>query len=547
MDFKHAYKDAKRIKQIVSVLFKVGLGYYIDNLRLSHHLFMHQRVQIDEKPKDLPRKLRMAMDELGGTFVKLGQLLSLRPDLIPDEYCEEFEHLQDDVTPISYEIVKKIIETELKSSLNQIFSYFDKEAIASASIGQVHKARLLNGVRVVVKVQRPNIKQLMEEDIDLLYHLAEISQSRIPELAKYNPKSLVDEFNRYTLDELDYLKEGRNIEKFYNNFKDYEKLKVPKVFWDFTSNKVLTMSYIDGIPIDDKQGFKDWGCDEKILSNNLADIFLKQVFEFGFFHADPHPANVFVLPNNKIALLDYGICGSLKEKDQENLIDMLISLVNRDINGVVEKFLSLGVLEDKNDELVEELSSMVEEYAESTAEQIDSIKLFNEMISIAKKHDFKLPADFVLLVKAIITIEGVGKSLDPKFNLGDKLHEYTDSLVSRRLRPSHIAKEFVDSVTEFKDNITLIPKQINEILMKLRKGELGVHFERKDLIQLEREIDKSSNRVSMGIIIAALVVASALVLQVNHGKWLSVAGFAIAIFLTIGLLISVMNERRVVV
>ena len=210
MDFKHAYKDAKRIKQIVSVLFKVGLGYYIDNLRLRNYLFMNQRVQIDEKPKDLPRKLRMAMDELGGTFVKLGQLLSLRPDLIPDEYCEEFEHLQDDVTPISYEIVKKIIETELKSSLNQIFSYFDKEAIASASIGQVHKARLLNGVRVVVKVQRPNIKQLMEEDIDLLYHLAEISQSRIPELAKYNPKSLVDEFNRYTLDELYYFKERRN-------------------------------------------------------------------------------------------------------------------------------------------------------------------------------------------------------------------------------------------------------------------------------------------------------------------------------------------------
>ena len=326
MDLKHAYKDAKRLKQIASVMFKVGLGYYLETLKLNHHLFWHQRVQKQEKPEDLPRKLRMAMDELGGTFVKLGQLLSLRPDLIPDEYCKEFEHLQDDVTPVSYEIIKNVIETQLKSKLTQIFSYFDKESIASASIGQVHKARLLNGTRVVVKVQRPNIKEIMDADIDLLYHLADLAQYKISGLEKYNPKELIDEFKRYTLEELDYLKEGRNIDKFYKNFNGYEKLRVPKVYWDFTTNKVLMMSYIDGIPIDDKQGFKDWGCDEKILSNNLADVFLKQVFEFGFFHADPHPANVFILPNNKIALLDYGICGTLKEKDvqrQNNIINHL--------------------------------------------------------------------------------------------------------------------------------------------------------------------------------------------------------------------------------
>jgi len=547
MDLKHAYKDAKRLKQITGVMFKTGLGYYLENLKLNHHLFIHQRTNTDQIPEDLPRKLRMAMDELGGTFVKLGQLLSLRPDLIPDEYCKEFSKLQDDVTPVKYEVIRETVENELKHSISEIFSYFDKEPIASASIGQVHKARLLNGTRVVVKIQRPNIKQLMEEDIDLLYHLSGIAQHQIPSFEKYNPKALVDEFKRYTEEELDYLKEGRNIDKFYHNFKDYDKMKVPKVFWDFTTNKVLTMGYIDGIPIDDKEGFKDWGCNEKELSNNLADVFLKQVFEFGFFHADPHPANLFVLPGNKIALLDYGICGTLKEKDRESLIDMLIYLVHRDINGVVEKFLSLGVLEDKNDQLAEELSSLVEEYAEANLEQIDAVKLFTQMIEVAKKYEFRLPADFVLLVKAIVTIEGVGQSLDKGFNLGDKLHEYTDTLISKKLRPSHIAKAIVSDINEFKDNVTSIPRQINEILIKLRKGELGVHFERKDLVQLEREIDKSSNRVSMGIIIAALVVASALVLQVNNGKWLAVVGFLIAIFLTIGLIISVMNERRVIV
>jgi ubiquinone biosynthesis protein len=547
LDIKHAYKDARRLKQIASAMFKSGLGHYIYQLKLSHHLFWHQRVQKQDKPKDLPRKVRMALDELGGSFVKLGQLLSLRPDLIPEEFCKEFAELQDDVNGFSYGEVKEIVENELKHKLEDMFSHFEKEPIASASIGQVHKARLKNGIRAVVKVQRPGIDDLMEIDIDLLYHLSELLMKHVKEVQGHDLKSLVDEFKRYTFNELDYLKEGRNIERFYKNFKHDKSVKIPKLYPDFSSSRVLTMGYIDGIPIDDKEGFRDWECDEKIISKNMANFFLKQYLEFGFFHADPHPANVFVLPGNKIALLDYGICGTLTEDMKDRLIDMLIALSHRDVDGVVDQFLDLGMIKERDEKLVNELGIIVEDFADTSIEDLNVVHLFDELIFVARRYGVSLPVDLVLLVKSIVTGEGTGQQLDPGFNLSSVMGKYVEELTSKRLKPGHVIKTMIDEVNDFTDNIKLVPKQLNELLVKLKKGELGVHFERKDLVQLEREIDKSSSKVSLGVIIAALIVASALVLQVNNGKWLSVIGFLIAIFLTINLFISIIKERRVVV
>ncbi len=546
---KHAFQDAQRLKQIVSVLYKSGLGHYIYQLKLGDYLFWHQKTEQikSENLEELPKKVRMAMDELGGTFVKLGQLLSLRSDLIPKEYCDEFSKLQDNVKGFSFSEVKKIIEAELKHNVSEIFSNFEEEPIASASIGQVHKARLLNGVRVVVKVQRPKIKELMDTDIDLLYHLAELLHNHVEELRDYNLKSVIDEFKRYTLHDLDYLKEGKNIDRFYKNFLGSQTVKVPKVYWDFTTRKVLVMGYVDGVPIDDKEGLKEFNCDEKILSKNLANCFLKQVFEDGFFHADPHPANIFALPGNKIAILDYGICGNLTEDMKEKLIDILISLVSRKFNDVIEGFLNIGMMEERDQTILNDFESIVEEYADANIDQIDFVHLFNDLIFISQKHNISLPVDFILLTKAIVTIEGVGQQLNPDFNLSTTLHEYVETITARRLRPSYIIKSFVDDISNFRDNVKLVPRQINEILMKLKKGELGVHFERKDLVQFEREMNRSSNRVSMGVIIAALIVASAIVLNVRNGKWLAVAGFVIAIFLTINLFISAIKERRIVV
>ncbi len=546
VDVKHVYRDAHRLKQIVSVLFKSGLGYYLYQLKLGDHLFWHQRVE-QKKPMDLPKKIRIAMDELGGTFIKLGQLLSLRPDLIPKEYCEEFSRLQDNVSSFPFNDVKKIVESELKHKIEEIFSNFEKEPIASASIGQVHRAKLLNGTRVVVKVQRPEIKEIMDADIDLLYHLAELLQNHVEDVKEYDLKSIVDEFKRYTLNELDYLKEGRNVDRFYRNFLNSETVKVPKVYWDFTTKKVLVLSYIDGVPIDDKEGLREWSCDEKIISRNLADCFMKQVFEYGFFHADPHPANLFVMPGNKIVLIDYGICGNLTEDMREKFIDMLISLVGRRFDEFADGFLNIGMIEEKNEELTHDIEAIVEEYADASIEQVDVVHLFNDLVLFSRRNNILLPVDFILLAKAVVTIEGVGLQLNPDFSLSATLHEYVDNLTTKRLRPSYLVKTFVGDISGLAKNIKSMPRQVNEILQKLNRGELGVRFERKDLVQLEREIDRSSNRVSLGVIIAALIVASALVLNSGNGKWLAVTGFLIAIFLTIQLFLSVINERRIVV
>ncbi len=545
LNAKTAYRDVRRLREIVSVAFKCGLGYYIHKLKLKHFLLFHQKTSEQfRKPEDLPLKLRMAMDELGGTFVKLGQLLSLRPDLIPDEYCKEFEKLQDEVTPFDYEDAKKIVEGDLKHKLGEVFSHFDQKPIASASIGQVHKARLLNGEKVVVKVQRPDIKDKMEADIDLLYYVVDLVEKYVNNLKNYNLRGILEEFERYTKEELDYFREAKNIDRFYKNFEGDDTVKIPKVYWDFTNKRVLTMRYIDGVEIDDKEGMVELGCDNKIVSKNLADCFLRQIFEFGFFHADPHPANVFVLKGNKIALLDYGIVGSLSFELKEQLNNFLIVLVHREIPKVVSGFMNLGMLEETNSELEKDIEMLIEEYAGTKIEEVDIPHLFSELMYVAARYKFRLPVDFVLLMKATITCESVGQELDPGFNLSSTLKEYVHDLEIKKLKPSRIIKDFVSNISNFRHAMTILPRQTSDILEKLKRGELKVQFEHRDLKDLEKEIDRGSNRISMGVVIAALIVASAIVLQINKTKWMAVLGFAIALILSMMLTLNMIKERR---
>ncbi|MBU2639926.1 MAG: AarF/ABC1/UbiB kinase family protein [Nanoarchaeota archaeon] len=548
MDFKTAFRDFKRIKEISGVLFKQGLGYYVHKMKLKHHLFLSAKEKKNKlsEPKNVAENLRRAMDELGPTFVKIGQFLSLRPDLIPESYCKEFSKLQDDVSEIPFKEVKKIVETELKLKLTEVFSVFNEEPIASASIGQVHKARLLNGEAVVVKVQRPKIKPVIEADIDILYYLADLAKKHIEALKNYNLREVVKEFERYTKEELDYLKEGRNIDRFYSNFTGDETVKIPKIYHDFTTSTVLTMGHIKGVNVDDKDGLKEKGCTEEIVAANLADCFLKQVFEFGFFHADPHPANVFVLENNVVALLDYGIVGKLSDEHREKLTNIMMKLVRRDLEGVLDGFLALGMIEDGDKEgLKHELNNMLEEYAGTSIQEVNVPKLFEEFLDIASKYSFKIPKDLVLLGKAIITIEGVGQGLYPGFNLSRKLSEYVEEVEIERKGVVYLMKKIGGGIKSYSDLIFKMPKQTSRILEKLEEGELKVEFQHKELDNLEREIDRGSNRVALSVLIAALVVASSLTLNMTGSKFFSILGFTIALILSLFLAISIYNERTI--
>ncbi len=546
-NLRTAFRDFKRLKEITGILFSEGLGYYVHELKLKHHLFLDSKGRRTEKPKNIPESLRKAMDKLGPTFVKLGQLLSLRPDLIPQEYCKEFSKLQDNVSGIDYNTVKNIVESELKLKINEIFSFFDKEPIASASIGQVHKAKLLNGKIVVVKVQRPDIRPIIQADIDILYYLADLAKKHIDALRNYDLEEIIKEFERYTENELDYLKEGRNIDKFFNNFQNDETVVIPQVYWDYTTNKVLTMSFVKGVPIDEKEKLREEKSDMKIISNNLADCFLKQVFEFSFFHADPHPANVFVCLGNKIGLLDYGIVGKLSEKNKEKLTNILISLVQKNFEGILNGFLDLGVIEGADtDGLKEELTEIINEYAgNTTIGQVNVPRLFRDFLSIASKYHFKIPRDFVLLGKAIITIEGVGQEVDPDFNLSHKLAEYSENMRLERMGASYFVKNLGKSIISYKNMFTNLPKQTTEILERLRKGDLRVQFQHKDLDILEKEIDRGSNRVALAVLIGSLVVASSLILNLTGSKFFAVAGFLIALILSLFLSFSIYKERNI--
>jgi ubiquinone biosynthesis protein len=547
-NLKTAFRDFKRLKHITGVLFDQGMGFYVHKLKLKHHLFLkpEDRNRKLEEPSDIPENLRKAMDELGPTFIKLGQLLSLRPDLIPENYCEEFSKLQDHVSEIKFNVVKTIVEKELKMKLDEVYSFFDENPIASASIGQVHKARLLNGDNVVVKVQRPNVLSLIEADIDILYYLADLAKNHIEELKNYDLKNLIKEFERYTKEELDYIKEGRNIDKFYDAFVQDSTVIVPRVFWDFTTNKILTMSYVKGIKVDEKEMLKEEGFNPKIVADNLADCFLNQLFELGFFHADPHPANVFVCNNNKIALLDYGIIGKISDEHKEQLTEILISLIKRDMDGAVNGFLDLGVLnEGSEDQLKIDLKEIIEEYAGASIQQVDIPKLFEEFLELTSRYNFKIPRDLVLLGKTIVTLEGVGQELYPGFVLSEKLSKYTELLIAERVTPSYFLKNLGNKLLDYKNLITDMPRQTSEILNRLKKGELKVEFQHKELDRLEKEIDKGSNRVALSILIAALIVASSLILNISESKFLPVLGFVIAVILSLFLVISIYKERNI--
>jgi len=540
---KDTYQDIKRLNHIISVLFKYGLGFYVYQLGLHRHLKVHERIRGQPgKPSSIPVKLRCALEELGPTFIKLGQLLSLRPDLIPLEYTEEFKKLQDNVKPFDNKKAIQILEQELKKSKREVFSSFSEQPIASASIGQVYRARLLNKEEVAIKIQRPDAKEVIDQDIKLLKHLAELAEKHIPEIKRYNPQEIVKEFERYTKDELDYMKEGRNIQKFYEMFKSSKNVVTPKVYWDYSSKKVLTMSFIDGIKIDDKAEFEARNYSSKEVANNLADCFMDQVITHGVFHADPHPANVFVLTRNRIALIDFGIVGRLNDDLRKALINLFVALTEKDMKKAIRGLKAIGVIETTDPDLENELELLVSEYGSAEVNQIDMSSFFRDFLNISNKYNMKLPINFVLLSKAIITCESVGRSLYPEFNLGDYSKGYVNNLISRRYSLKSLTRRVKSNAINISDLIETLPQNINKAFEQLQGGKIKLDIDDTDVKQLSWNISEGSIRISMGLIVAALIVGSSLIIQAGKAKWLAVLGFVIATLISILLLLSINKE-----
>jgi len=548
------YQELMRYGNIVSVLVRYGFGDLLQRMKVSHVAW--QRVFTIEtqalKSLTTPERMRLAFEELGPTFIKFGQVLSSRPDVLSTEFVKELSKLQDNVPSFPFGDAKALIEAQFGRSLTEVFDAFEEEPLAAASLAQVHRARTKAGDEVAVKVQRPGIGGIIETDIRILLDLAALCERHLPESRHYEPVQIVDEFAKSIRRELDFVREGRNIERFRKFFADDETIYIPKAYWDLTVPKVLTMEYIHGIKISELEQLQAAGIDPKTVAINGANFILKEVFEFHFFHADPHPGNIFALENNVIAPVDFGMVGMLDEEIVRQLEIVLTAIVKKDADTLVNVLLSVSLAPEPMDQRAfrAELADFLERYYELPLQQLIIKEIIDDLMGLVRRHGLRFPPELVMMAKALVMYQGVGTMLYPEFNIIEHAEPYVQKLMMRRLDPARQFKEFSKLAGETVLFVKKLPTDLREILVKLKKDELGIRFEHRGLERLIDEMDRSSNRLSFSVIIAALIIGSSLVFQTGAGPklfgypLLGLAGFLVASILGIWLLVGILRSGR---
>ena len=408
------YRNLNRYRQILAVLFKYGFGDLIELLKIEQYIEVglqlisrNRRSRVEKLSR--AERVRMAFEELGPTYVKLGQVLSTRPDLVPADLTNELSKLQDNVPPFAFSAAKKIIETELGSPLEELFDFFDEVSFASASIGQVYKAGLKDGEVVAVKVQRPGIKKIIEVDLEIMLHLAMLVERNIKEIAPFRPVKIIEEFARTLEKEIDYTLEATSMERFARHFLNDPTTYIPKVFRDTTTEHVLTMELVDGIKVSEIDRLDAAGLDRKTITVRGANFYLKQVFDFGFFHADPHPGNIFILPDNVICLLDFGMTGSVDRQTRENFVDLIDNVAHRHEAKTTQVLLKLTSWDDEPDirQLERDVTDFMGQHLYKPLKNIEVSKLLNHLLELISRHRLMIAPDIFLMMKAMATIEGV--------------------------------------------------------------------------------------------------------------------------------------------
>lgn len=554
--FGQQYKNIKRYRQIIAVLFKYGFQDVLERLRISTYFRLGRRIVFRKKAEveklTYAQRIRLAMEELGPTFVKLGQILSMRPFLIPLELVEELAKLQDEVAPFTFEIVKHIVERELKAPLETNFYYFDPNPIASASLAQVHKAVTQNGDKVVVKVQRPDIKKIIDSDMSILKDLANLFDRYIPESRQYDPKGMIEELSKTFRREIDFKNEGRNIDVFRENFKDDKTVFVPRVFWNLSTNLVLTMEFIDGVKISNLQEIERRGLDRKIIARNAGKAVFKQIFIDGFFHADPHPGNIFVLENNVIAPVDFGMMGKLSETAMDEMSDLLIAVVTWDAKAVVKVYDKAGILgEGINLKALEsDFNDFLYRYHKIPLARLDMKTIINDLFYIVHRYEIQVQSELMLLGRALSTYEEVARMLDQDFNFINEAIPFVKKLAKRKYKPRVILKDFMRGVHDLRDFLVGFPFELRKITQKVGRGELSFTLQHKGLEKLILELDRASNRISFALVVAAIIVGSSLIMRMDIGPFLfgypllGIVGYVMAGLLGIWLVIAILRSGR---
>ena len=547
-------RNLGRISEIAQVAVRHGFGYFFETHRLTD--LLPGRPKIDPEaasPSERGRHLREMLDELGPTFVKFGQLLSTRPDVVPPDIVLELQKLQDDVRPVPYEDVERVIREELELSVEQLFTEFDPTPVAAASIGQVHRAMLPNGRRVAVKVQRPNAPRQVEADVALLYQAARLIKERVRALEFIDPRQLVDEFSRSIRQELDYRLEARNAEAFHHRFSGHPHVHIPRVYWSYTRTLVLTLELLDGFQLADLP-LEAWEMEERRrLAYLMAETWMTMIFRHGFFHGDPHPANILLLDDGRIGLVDFGQVGKLSDEDMSKLTGLFIDAASERIDALPRRLAELGVRypKEREDEFVTELREMYARYYGASLAEIDPLQVIREAFQLIYSMNLRLPTRFLLLDKAIATLGSVGVDLYPEFNVFEVARPYARGLMLERFTPQRMANRARKESLRLGAMALELPYQIHDVLEEFRDGQIEIGFVHKGLDDLLNRMDVVFNRLVIAMVVAGGLIGSSLigifaktgphVLGINI---ISVIGFAFSGLLGLWLLWGVVRSGR---
>lgn len=545
--------NAVRMAEVIQVLVRHGFADLVRRIGLHEGLpaKLLRGLHIIEAPSGEPEtfamRLRSALTELGPTFIKVGQFLSTRPDLVGQETCRTLSRLQDRVEPEPFEEMEQVIEAELGGSVDSLFAQFDREPIAAASLSQVYRAKLREGVTVVVKVQRPNVQKVIESDINLIRRIAEWARDHVSELTWLDPVGTVDEFARSIMRELDFSIEARLIERFRENYAGDTNVFIPRVYKQRSTLRVVTMDWIDGVRVDALDAFPERNCDPVTVAAIGCDTVCKQIFEFHLFHADPHPGNVFVLRDNRIAFIDYGMIGHLERPDVMAIADLFRAIFDDDPETCVQAMLNFTTAPDLVDRgvLVHEVADFIAFEAQTVLGQADIGRLIEQLTNILRRNKIELAPRFSLLLKALATIESTGHHLNPKLNMAPIIQPYVESVVRNRFNPKYLAADVQQNMLAMMRLGRELPRDVQQLLGMLRRGRLRIQLNHEGLNHLASVTDRASNRVTFGIITGAIIVGSSLLLAADVGlRPIGLAGYSVAGLLGIALLISILRSKN---
>ena len=545
--------QSERSKTIIAILVKNGFDHIVNTMGIEKYI----KFSVPEKSQETVRlsrheRIRKSVEELGPTFIKMAQILSCRPDLIPSDLVDEFSKLHDSVEPMPFEQIRPRFMEEFGKDVDEIF---DGELIliASASLGQVYKGRLKSGEEVAVKVLKPGVEEIIHSDCIIMYSLASTFEEKLHNYGLDSPKKILHEFEKTIKKELDYNIEALNLKRFARNFEKDERIMVPKLYEEFSGTTILTMEFIDGIKISRIDMLEEAGIDPKEAAKTGFDLICEQIFEYRFFQADPHPGNIFALPDGRISFVDFGMMGSIAERDRRDFVDMIYYIVKEDEEKAALCVLKLAKVENEDldrDAFAKDMGDVIHTYFYGSLNDIKIKNLLNDMVALMSRHKVYFRESNYLLTKALVTIEGVGKALDPDFNAAEEIKPFVMRFYKENFSLSAFFSRASELPKEVSDFLMQFPEDIKTIVEKMKSGKLKIEFQHMGLEEMEEMIEKSANRLSISVIISAILIGSALLLLAKTPPLLygipvlGLAGFVTAVGMGIVLIRSIYKKGR---